>query len=196
MQKKALELVVSASDRNSFDNNILAINSFVANHENVPAKLVKTLLKQILPKEAYDLEEHNAKAKESLKFVLDFINRNPSYQLNWEFKGLQGGEQIEYDFGRFAQIMLHSFFQYEAEMGEKCGKDDAIWFFYEAFLQDIEADLSQTAKKKITSYVLKVLTGVFTIAAGYKITYIANCTNKIIVGSVENAIKKKNIISK
>jgi hypothetical protein len=196
MQKKPLELVVSALDRNSFDKNIRVINSFIANDENVPAILVKTLLKQIQTKETYDLKKLNSKAKESLKFVLDFINRNPSYQLNWEFKGLQGGEQIEYDFGRFAQIMLHSFFQYEAEMGEKCRKDDVIWFFYEAFLEDIEADLSKTAKKKITPYMLKVLTGVFTIAAGYKLTYVANCTNKIIVGTVENAIKKKNIISK
>jgi hypothetical protein len=70
------------------------------------------------------------------------------------------------------------------------------WKKYEAFLEDIEADLSKTAKKKITPYMLKVLTGVFTIAAGYKLTYVANCTNKIIVGTVENAIKKKNIISK
>jgi len=167
MTNKKLELLVTAQERISFEYNIESINSFIANHENVPAKLVKSLLEQILPKEDLDLSKHYLKAKEKVKYVLEFIKLYPKYQLNWEFKELKSSNKKTYDFNRFALVMLYSFFQYEAEKKLKCSKNMVIQFFYDAFLEEIEADSSKLNEKKLSDYTLRVMAGLFAIAAGY-----------------------------
>jgi hypothetical protein len=190
MRNNKLELLVTAQERKSFDYNIQAIYSFIANHENIPAKLVASLLKQILPKEDFDLSEHYLKAKEKVKHVLEFIKLNPKYQLNWEFKELKSSNKKTYDFSRFALVMLHAFFQYEAEFDFQRKKDKVIQFFYLAFLEDVEADLSILPKEKVSAYKLKVMAGVFTKAAGYPITNKKNQNPKDIYLAVQHAIKK------
>ena len=190
MRNNKLELLVTAQERITFEYNIQAIYSFIANHENVPAKLVASLLKQILPKKEFELSQHNLKAREKVKYVLEFIKLNPKYQLNWEFKELKSLNKKTYDFSRFALVMLQAFFQYEAELDFKRKKDKVIQFFYLAFLEDVEADLSILPKEKVSAYKLKVLTGVFTKAAGYPITDKKNPNSKDIYLAVQHAIKK------
>jgi hypothetical protein len=167
MTNKKLELLVTAQERISFEYNIESINSFIANHENVPAKLVESLLEQILPKKKFELSQHHLKAREKVKYVLEFIKLNPKYQLNWKFKELKSSNKKTYDFSRFALVMLQAFFQYEAEKKLKCSKNMVIQFFYDAFLEDIEADSSKLNEKKLSDYTLRVMAGLFAIAAGY-----------------------------
>ena len=190
MRNKELEVLVTAQERKSFDYNIQSIYSFISNHEYVPAKLVASLLKQILPKKEFELSQHHLKAKEKVKYVLEFIKLNPKYQLNWEFKQLKSSNKKNYDFSRFALVMLQAFFQYEAETGDKCTKDKVIQFFYLAFLEDVEADLSIQPKENVSEYKLKVMAGVFTKAAGKSISSKKDPNPKDIYLAVQNAIKK------
>ena len=168
MEKKDLEIVVPASWRKSFELNMLAINGFLANEENVPAILVKNLFKHILLKKENELKKNGLKAKGKISNVIDFMEKNPSYQLNWKFKTFTTVDETTYDVENFALLMLNSFYQYEAELGAKCDKKKTIEFFYNAFIEDIEGDFAKLPGGKASNYTITVMAGLFAIAGGYK----------------------------
>lgn len=168
MEKKDLEIVVPASWRKSFELNMLAINGFLANEENVPAILVKNLFKHILLKKENELKKYGLKAKEEISYVIDFMEKYPQYQLNWKFKTLTAVDETTYDVQKFAMLMIKSFYQYEDSLIVKLDKKKVIEFFYDAFIEDIEGDFEKLPEGKISNYTITVMAGLFAIAVGYK----------------------------
>lgn len=168
METKDLELVVPALWRNSFELNLKAIRGFLANGENVPAKLVKTLFMQIVLKKDNELRKYDIRAKEKISYVIDFMEKYPQYQLNWKFKALTAVDETAYDVQKFAMLMINSFYQYEDGLLVKRDMKKIIEFFYDAFIEDIEGDFEKLPEGKVSNYTITVMAGLFAIAVGYK----------------------------
>ena len=121
-----------------------------------------------LPRKENELKKYGLKAKEKIGYVIDFMKKNPSYQLNWKFKTFTTVDETTYDVENFALLMLNSFYQYEAELGAKCDKKKTIEFFYNAFTEDIEGNFENLPEGKVSNYTITVMAGLFAIAGGYK----------------------------
>ena len=191
MKNKNLEFIVSASNEESFKRTLQIIYGFIANNEDVPHVPVKYLLSILLSKDNFKLKTYAQKAKKASKYACDFIVKYQDYQLDWKLKENQIGNSTKYDFRLFAQVILQAYFQFDEENGNKFLKDEAVHFFYKALSEELDISKMTLKKEKITNYSLYVMTGVFSISAGHRISNEKNPKPKEIFQSVRNSLKSK-----
>ena len=191
MKDKQLEFIVDKSNYVSYLRTYYTIHDHISKNEDVPAITVKYLLSLLLTKNDFDFRSWNQKTKLNIHYAEEFIKNHPDYQLNWELKGKPKVKEENYDFSVFARILLHAYYQQKSAMKDNFDKNDAIRFFFKIFSKEVEPTRELTTKKKLTTYKIAVMSGVFTIAAGHRITTKKHPTPKDIYLAVQYAIKKK-----
>jgi hypothetical protein len=190
MKNSSIELIVEKSNEKIFNSNIQAIHSFIANHENIPSKLVNEFLELIEYKNNFELQKQRELAKKNTKSLIDFFIKYPDYKFQCRFKNLNHFNLSHHNFEYFIQIMLCSYYQFESDRNEKCSKDSTILYFYNAFTEEVIIDKKES-KNKFTEYKKAVLAGAFTIAAGRRINSKKYPKPKEIYLAVYHAIKKR-----
>jgi hypothetical protein len=163
MKNNDLELVVAKSKKDSYFITLQIIHGFISNNEPIPVVTAKYLLSILLGKEKYKFIKFAEKAKLAAKHVVDFVSKNPGYELPLVFKNIKPISRSENNFQLFAEVLLHAFYQYDEDLGKKRKQSDVVGFFYKALTEETKNKSGE--KIKITKYKLTVLATVFSMAS-------------------------------
>ena len=163
MKNNDLELVVAKSNKDSYLVTLQIIHGFISNNEPIPVVTAKYLLSILLGKEKYKFIKFAEKAKLAAKHVVDFVSKNPGYELPLVFKNIKPISRSENNFQLFAEVLLHAFYQYDEDLGKKRKQSDVVGFFYKALTEETKNKSGE--KIKITKYKLTVLATVFSMAS-------------------------------
>jgi hypothetical protein len=165
MKNNDIELVVAKSNKDSYIITLQIIHGFISNNEPIPVVTVKYLLSILLGKEKYKFIKFAEKAKLAAKHVVEFVLKYPAYELPLVFKNTKLISGSENNFQLFAEVLLHAFYQYDEDLGNKRKQSDVVGFFYKTLTEETKNKSGKNIK--ITKYKLSVLATVFSKAAEY-----------------------------
>jgi hypothetical protein len=163
MKNNDLELVVAKSNKESYLITLQIIHGFISNNEPIPVVTVKYLLSILLGKEKYKFIKFAEKAKLAAKHVVDFVAKYPAYELPLVFKNIKPISRSENNFQLFAEVLLHAFYQYDEDLGNKRKQNDVVGFFYKTLTEETKNKPGKNIKN--TKYKLTVLATVFSMAS-------------------------------